>query len=149
MSDSNEITVQDKLAISELLARAAYGYDHPDINILEECFNENAVFSLRIAADGLIGPFQPRSAIMQLMIDSMEQQTDKRRHVISNIFFKASEDSLIASGEAVNVISNLTLLATENDQIETVSAGVYTDTVARVDGKWEIVKRHLDLDKAY
>ncbi len=149
MTDSNEITVQDKLAISELLARAAYGYDHPDINILEECFNENAVFSLRIAADGLIGPFQPRSAIMQLMIDSMEQQTDKRRHVISNIFFKASEDSLIASGEAVNVISNLTLLATENDQIETVSAGVYTDTVARVDGKWEIVKRHLDLDKAY
>jgi len=149
MTDSNEITVQDKLAISELLARAAYGYDHPDINILEECFNENAVFSLRIATEGLIGPFQPRSAIMQLMIDSMEQQTDKRRHVISNIFFKASEDSLIASGEAINVISNLTLLATENDQIETVSAGVYTDTVACVDGKWEIVKRHLDLDKAY
>ncbi len=149
MTDSIQITVQDKLAITELLARAAYGYDHPDVNMLEECFNENAVFSLRIAAEGLIGPFQPRSAIMQLMTDSMEQQTDKRRHVISNIFFKASDDSPIGSGEAIQVISNLTLLATENNQIETISAGVYTDTVACVDGKWEIVKRHLDLDKAY
>ena len=65
MTDSIQITVQDKLDITELLARAAYGYDHPDINMLEECFNENAVFSLRIAAEGLIGPFQPRYAIMQ------------------------------------------------------------------------------------
>tara|TARA_A100001015_G_scaffold282382_1_gene346579 strand:+ start:1352 stop:1801 length:450 start_codon:yes stop_codon:yes gene_type:complete len=149
MTDSIQITVQDKLAITELLARAAYGYDHPDVNMLEECFNENAVFSLRIAAEGLIGPFHPRSAIMQLMTDSMEQQTDKRRHVISNIFFNASDDSPIGFGEAIQVISNLTLFATENNQIETISAGVYTDTVACVDGKWEIVKRHLDLDKAY
>ncbi len=149
MTDNKQIAAKDKLEINELLARAAYGYDHPDINMLEKCFSENASFSLRIAKGDLVGPFQPRSAVMKLMTDSLKQQTDKRRHVISNIFYETSDGYTTDSGGAIQVISNLTLLATENNQINIISAGVYSDTVARADGEWKIVKRHLDLDKAY
>ena len=149
MTHSKQITAQDKLAINELLARAAYGYDHPDTIMLEDCFSENACFSLRIADGDLIGPFQPRSAIMELMTDSMEQQTDKRRHVISNIFFETPDLSVTDLGVTIKVLSNLTLLATENNQLKMLSAGVYSDSVICVDGTWKILNRHLDLDKAY
>ena len=86
---------------------------------------------------------------MKLMTDSMKQQIDKRRHVISNIFFETSHGLGTFTGGAIRVISNLTLLATENNQLNIISAGVYSDTVACVDGEWKVVKRHLDLDKAY
>ena len=96
-----------------------------------------------------MGPFQSRSAVMELIADSMKQQTDKRRHVISNIFFETSDGLASDSGGAIRVMSNLTLPATENNQLKITSAGVYSDTLLCADGEWKIVRRHLDLDKAY
>ena len=80
---------------------------------------------------------------MKLMIDSKDQQTDKRRHVISNIFFESSQDN------NVSVVSNLTLFATENGEIQLLSAGIYHDSVVKINDNWEIYRRHLDLDKSY
>ena len=143
MTELKQPTVTDKLEISELLSKSAYALDHREIDLLESCFAVEATFTLRIADGDLIGPFEPRTGIMQLMTDSMERQTDQRRHVISNVFFQGQE----SGGFAVQ--SNLTLLATEDDQIQLVSAGIYTDVVACIDGQWQFVRRHLHLDKAY
>ena len=143
MNDKVRISAEDRLAIHELLARSAYGYDHPDIVMLTNCFSEDAKLTLRIADGDIIGPFEPRYGIMKLITDSMAEQTDKRRHVISNIFLKESNNN------HVTVISNLTLLATEDNHTSVISAGVYHDLVASMDGEWKIVERHLDLDKAY
>ena len=98
---------------------------------------------MRIAEGDMIGPFERREGIMKLMTDSMDQQTDKRRHVVSNIFFESSE------GNNVSVVSNLTLFATENEEIQVLSAGVYHDQVVKKDNNWELHRRHLDLDKSY
>ena len=77
------------------------------------------------------------------MVEAMATQTDVRRHVISNIVFldKAKESAL--------VLSNLTLLATENGATNLLSAGLYRDEVVKAEGAWRIAKRHLDLDKSY
>jgi len=72
----------------------------------------------------------------------MAEQTDVRRHVVSNIFF---EDE----GEQPKTISTLTLIATENGEIQLLAAGVYRDTVTNQSGTWRIASRHLDLDKSY
>ena len=80
---------------------------------------------------------------MKLMTDSMAEQTDQRRHVVSNIFFEGERE-----GNPV-VVSNLTLMATENGEIQLLSAGVYRDTVCRVNGDWQILDRYLELDKPY
>ena len=133
----------DKLKISELLSRAAYALDERDVDMLSACFSEDANFSMRIAGGDLIGPFEGREGIMKLMTDSMDQQTDKRRHVVSNIFFESSESN------NVSVVSNLTLFATENEEIQVLSAGVYHDQVVKTDNNWELHRRHLDLDKSY
>ena len=133
----------DKLKISELLSHAAYALDERDVDMLSACFSEEANFTMRIAGGDMIGPFEGRESIMKLMTDSMDQQTDKRRHVVSNIFFESSE------GNNVSVVSNLTLFATENEEIQVLSAGVYHDQVVKTDNDWELHRRHLDLDKSY
>jgi hypothetical protein len=137
------VSLEDKLAIHELMGRVQYGYDERDTPMIENCFTEDAEFSMRIAKGDLIGPFVGREAIMGLMTGSMEEQTDVRRHVVSNLFFEEGDN-----GDPV-CISNLTLMATENGEIQLLSAGVYHDTVVKRDGRWQILKRHLELDKAY
>ena len=136
------INIEEKLEIHELLSRAAYAYDERKIGMLEACFAEQASFSMRIAGGDLIGPFESKSGIMGLMTGSMSEQTDVRRHVISNIFFEVADDKTV-------VISNLTLMATENDDILLLSSGVYRDQVIKENGQWCIANRYLELDKPY
>jgi 3-phenylpropionate/cinnamic acid dioxygenase small subunit len=136
------INTEEKLEIHELLSRAAYAYDEREVVMLEACFAEQASFSMRIAGGDLIGPFESKSGIMGLMTESMTEQTDVRRHVISNIFFEVSSDKTI-------VISNLTLMATENNDIQLMSSGIYRDQVIKENGQWRIASRFLNLDKPY
>ena len=137
------MTPEEKLAIHELLSRAAYALDERKIDMLAASFAENARFSMRIGGGDLVGPFEHREGIMKLMTDSMAEQTDKRRHVVSNIFFDGEE-----GGNPV-VYSNLTLMATENGEIALLSAGVYRDVITRAAGDWQILDRYLELDKPY
>lgn len=134
--------IEEKLAVHELLSIAAYAYDERDVAMLESCFASKACFSMRIGGGDLVGPFEGREAIMELMTGSMAQQTDVRRHVVSNIFFDPRESDPTA-------VSNLTLFSTEEGAIQLLSAGVYHDTVVLEGGSWKIIKRHLDLDKSY
>jgi 3-phenylpropionate/cinnamic acid dioxygenase small subunit len=136
------LTLEQKLAIHELLSRSAYAYDDRDMKMLEASFSTDASFSMRIAGGDLIGPFEGRDAIMELMTGSMNEQTDVRRHVISNIFFDDNSPETI-------VISNLTLMSTEKGEVQLLTTGVYHDTVVDEDGTWCIHQRHIDLDKAY
>ncbi len=136
------LNVEQKLAIHELLGRGALAYDERDLPTLESGFTEDASLSMRIAGGDLIGPFEGREAIMKLFTDSMAEQNDVRRHVVSNIFFDESGDAPVA-------VSNLTLVATENGEIQLLTAGIYRDTLVQTDGAWRISHRHIELDKSY
>ena len=136
------LSLEEKLSIHELLSRAAFAYDEREVPMLEACFARDASLSMRIAGGALVGPFEGREAVMGLMTGSMAEQTDVRRHVVSNIFFDESGDHPVA-------ISNLTLMATEDGEIELLSAGIYRDTVIVEDGEWRVANRHIELDKAY
>ncbi|WP_216829874.1 nuclear transport factor 2 family protein [Alkalihalobacterium elongatum] len=133
----------ERFEISELLNRSAYGYDERDIEMLEACFTSDAEMSIRIDGGDLIGPFTGKNEIMKLMTDSMTSQTDKRRHIITNIFFESE------SKDAAKVISNLSLYSIENGEIKLISSGVYRDEVVKIDGEWRLKKHHLDLDLPY
>ena len=136
------ISLEQKLAIHELLGKAAYAYDERDVPMLTACFADGASLTMRIAGGDLIGPFDGRDAVMGLMTGSMEEQSDVRRHVISNIFFDES-------AEVTTVVSNLTLVATQNGEIELLTAGVYRDEVVEEEGAWRVSRRHIELDKPY
>ena len=136
------LSALDKLEIHEVLGRWAYGYDERDVALMTACFAAEAQMTRRINGGELIGPFEGRDAVVELMTSSMAEQTDVRRHVTSNMFFLEEDDQPL-------LVSNLTLLATENDNIQLLSAGVYRDRFAKEDGRWVILNRHLDLDRGY
>ena len=136
------INFEEKLAIHQLLSRVAYAYDEQETGMLEACFAEQASFSMRSAGGGLIGPLESRSNILGLMTGPMSVQTDVLRHVISSIFFEAADNRGL-------VISNLTLMATENEDIQVLFFGVYRDHVIKDEEKGRRSYRYLELDKPY
>jgi 3-phenylpropionate/cinnamic acid dioxygenase small subunit len=131
---------EDKLAIHELLGRAAYAFDERKMTMLEQCFTADAAMQVNIAGVGPVGPFEGREAIMQLMADTLATQTDTRRHVISNMFFESEGDA------AATVVSQLAVFSVENGAINVIISGVYRDEVNKSDPGWQISNRHLDLD---
>lgn len=152
------LSAEDRLAIFELLSRVAYAYDQRDLPGLAECFTPDARFSLHIAGAEPMAPCAGREAIMTLYRDAMAAQTDVRRHVISNPFFietgvetgiETGIEAGAETGAEPTVVSNLTLLATEDGQCRLLCTGVYRDTLRRVDFRWRLHRRHLDLDSAY
>lgn len=132
-----------KLAIQELLSRAAYGLDMRDLDMLASSFAADGVFTMRIAGGEVVGPFEGRDGIMALMTGSMEEQTDQRRHNIGNVFFEEEGNN------AAVVVSNVALFATENGEVRLITTGVYRDKVVRVDNDWQLQHRHVDLDLPY
>jgi len=136
--------VEDKIAIQELMSRAAYGLDMANLDMLASCFAEDSVFTMRIGDGDLVGPFENREGIMKLMTDSIDSQTDdQRRHVISNLFFEKEGDV------QATVISNLTLIAIAKGEIQLLTTAVYRDAVVKVDSDWQLQNRHIDLDLPY
>lgn len=140
----HSLSTQDQLDIQYLLARAGSTLDDHALDDLGPLFAENASFSLRIARGELMGPFEGRTAIIDMMRSAVSAQTDQRRHVISNIFLGPQRED-----GTVEVTSNLTLLATENGEIQLLSSGVYHDRVIRTEAGWQLLTRHLELDRPY
>lgn len=132
-----------KLAIHELISRAAYYFDVRDEDGLSACFASDAEMTVHIGSDQKLGPFAGRDGIMELMRGSWDAQTDVRRHIICNIFFESSD------GDAATVVSTVVVSSVENDMMSLVTSGVYRDRVQRSDSGWQIVGRHLDLDKSF
>jgi hypothetical protein len=130
----------NKLAIHELLSRAAYSFDERKLDVLEQCFTADATMLVNITGSGEVGPFEGREAIMQLMSDTMTAQTDVRRHVISNFFFEAE------GKKTAKVVSSLVVSSVENGEINVIISGIYRDDVVKAEGVWRISYRHLDLD---
>ena len=130
----------DKLAIHELLSRAAYSFDERQLDVLERCFTVAATMLVNITGIGEVGPFEGREAIMKLMSETLAAQTDVRRHVISNFFFEAEGKN------AATVVSSLVVSSVENGEINVIISGIYRDDVVKDDGNWWISHRHLNLD---
>ncbi|NIP14113.1 MAG: nuclear transport factor 2 family protein [Pseudomonadales bacterium] len=132
-----------RLAIHDLLGRSAYALDERHVEMLEGTFTEDASFELDI--EGVEGTmsFEGREAIMGLITDSMAEQTDQRRHVVTNVFF---ED---VAEERAKLVSNITITSVEHGQIRLVTSGLYRDEVLLKGGEWRIHRRRIELDMPY
>lgn len=132
----------DKQAVTELLNQAGVAYDTGDMDFLSKMFVEDGVFELIISGnDPMV--FEGRETINGLFSGSMEEQSDQRRHVVTNIYFRNETDT------SVTTVSYLTLISVADGTLTVISSGVYTDDVVLVGGEWKLKKRHLLLDLPY
>jgi hypothetical protein len=133
----------DKQAVTELLNQAGVAYDTGDTDFLTNMFvDDGALFHMTIAGGDII-PFEGKETISKLFTDSLTEQTDQRRHCITNIYFQNETD------DSITAISYLVLIAVENGQLNVLSSGVYTDDCVLQGGEWKLQKRRLDLDLPY
>ena len=133
----------DKQAVSEILGKIGWAYDQGKLDYIEGVFTDDALFTLSIDGQGQVGNFEGKDTIMGLYRDAKAAATDQRRHVVSNIFFEDETDT------SVTAVSYLTLISIQDGELNTISAGVYTDKVELVDGSWLIRHRDLALDLPY
>lgn len=133
----------DKQAVTELLNEAGVAYDTADTDFLTNMFvDDGAQFHMTIAGGDII-PFEGKETIGKLFTDSLTEQTDQRRHCITNIYFKNETD------DSITAISYLVLIAVENGVLNVLSSGVYTDDCVLQGSEWKLKKRRLDLDLPY
>lgn len=137
--------IANQLAIQTLLAESAFALDERQMDDLEACFATDAALQIVIAGADPID-FAGRDTIMGLMRDSADTQTDVRRHVTTNTFFKPTGNE--REGE-LSTTSNLTITAVENGAIRLVTSGYYKDTFVQQNGEWKIRLRCIQLDMAY
>lgn len=134
---------EDRILITELLARSAYTLDQREVDELRDTFTQDVSFVVDVAGmDGEMR-FEGRDALMGFITDTMAEQTDQRRHVVTNTFItEAGED-------AAKVVSDLTITSVENGAARLATTGMYRDTVRRVGDQWRIAARRVELDMAY
>lgn len=128
--------------VQTLLNRYSLAYDSADLTTMADCFTDAAVFSMKLPKNDPV-VFESKETIMRLMTDSMASQTDQRRHVNSNLIVDESDP------EVTRTTHYLTLLSTENGEIQLLSAGVYRCEIVVEGGSLRFRKLHLDLDKSY
>lgn len=141
--EDTKLKTKDKLAVHELLSRAAYYFDVRDEDRLAACFVDDCPMRVNIGEDQKLGPFEGRDAIMDLMRGSWAAQEDVRRHIICDIFFEST------GADEATVVSTLVVSSVEADEMSLETSGVYRDRVKKVGADWQIAERQLDLDKGF
>lgn len=129
-------------SIENLIGRYSLSYDTADMDGIAACFTEDAVFRMTLPGNDPVS-FDGRDAIMALMKQSAETQTDQRRHVNSNLIVNGTEDGV------TRTTHYLTLLATENGEIRVLTAGVYRLEIVGDGDDLHLRTLDLELDRPY
>ena len=131
---------ESSIAIYNLVFRYARAYDERDLAGLASCFVEDATFSWHIVDGASGGPFDGRDAIVQSNGASLASQTDRRRHLMTNV-------TISGDGDERKVSSYLTLFSIQDGRLTPLMTGVYDDIVVRgADGAWLFSSRELTCD---
>lgn len=131
------------ITIHELMNRYAHAIDAHDLVAVEACFTNDASFAIEVVDGISAGPFEGRAAILDLVRGAYESQSDRRRHVVTNIFVDPISDA------SAHVTSNLTLFSIANGELTPLTTGIYRDRVVQTNARWQIEQRHLKVDLPY
>lgn len=135
--------VHDRLMITEILNRYAWGYDTRDLDLMGASFSEDGSFHILLDGTDGWGPYQGRKAIVAWLAEVMAQQHDQRRHCVTNLVFRE------LGADSARVDSYLCLTAVENGALRVVCTGTYHDDLTKRGGQWAIRRKVLRLDNPF
>ncbi|WP_243787847.1 nuclear transport factor 2 family protein [Saccharopolyspora gloriosae] len=128
--------------IEDLLARYALGYDEGDLDLLADCFTTDAVMSIEIDGAESAGPFHGRDAIVDLVRETARSQSDRRRHVITNLVLEQA-------GDQARARNYLTLFAVADGALRAIATGSYLSELRRTEQGWRLTRLRIRLDLPY
>jgi 3-phenylpropionate/cinnamic acid dioxygenase small subunit len=130
----------DRQAIDDLFADYAWAMDARDWNLLRAVFHEEASFTIPITGADTVGPISPGSEVVDFISSTTESQTDRRRHVITNVRVEEQTDS------RAKATATLTLIVIDNGQLTVQSTGVYNAECVADGDRWQFREFELALD---
>jgi uncharacterized protein (TIGR02246 family) len=133
-------------SIEGVLYRYSLGFDEDDIELLLDCFTEDATFDTGVVETGLRQSLDGRAAIREFLEKRRAGRAaaDKQvRHVITNVLVldERPDEALVVSYQTAVVTTG------GRDAIVEVMAWI-RDRMVRQDGEWRIRERSLYLDKS-
>jgi ketosteroid isomerase-like protein len=127
--------VTARAEIENGIYRYAWAFDENDMNLLADCFTENAEL---IEPNG--NTVQGRDAIREAFRtrrDSRVERGEQPRHVTTNVLILDESD-----GRA-DVRSYFSMHATKDGAVQGTSLGIYVDTWVDDGGTWRISRRQM------
>lgn len=132
----------EQLAVQQTLARHAFALDHGDLVALEGTLTEDATWTASIAGEVEQGPFIGRAAILDLVREATEAQTEQRRHNLVNMVFRRAE------ADTAVVWAYLMLTSNAGGSPTVIATGFYTFTLRHAESEWRIAQVLVGLDNA-
>ena len=135
--------MNDTEAASRLYAHYAAGMDNRQFGLTREVFAADSRFTLSIKGTEAVPPIEGKQAIGDFIETTTREQTDVRRHVITNIRIGPETQ------DDATVTAILTLVVVENGVLEVKSSGLYRTRVVRTGEGWQFASMLLELDLAF
>lgn len=131
---SSTSTVQDHLDIVEVHHRYAWGLDHRDWKMLEDCFTPDGEVDY-----GMLGGQLQGAAAIAGFCRQVLEGLDATQHLIGNTITELDGDRATATCyfQAQHVF------VSDNGSNTYLVAGTYRDDLVRADGGWRISRRVL------
>lgn len=133
-------TAPDRGALNTLLSEFAWGLDSKDPDRVLACYWPGARYSVQAVDGTLYGPHEGHDAIRAHLGRTIGQQTDVRRHVITNVRVDSAE------GARSTVAAYLTLMVTVDGVLEARCTGLYRFVVREEDGVLKFDESRVTLD---
>lgn len=137
------LTAIDRLEIEDLTCGYGVHHDRRDFTALRACFTPDATYVMRIAGGATYGPRVGADEIVAQIRSFKEQQTDVRRHHITNIRIEPVD------ADRATVHSYVIVSAVESGTLSVKTVGTYSDTVVRTPEGWLIAEKSLELETTF
>lgn len=137
-------TALDRLLICDRIARYGWAYDERDRQALAGCFTQDGVWEGNVMGQQAVGPFRGREAIADFLSGFWGDQTDQRRHVLTNVVV---ED---VDGGQATAHAYLVLTSSSGGAMIPVTAGPYRFELAHGDdGVWRLSRLVAGFDAPF
>lgn len=131
VSDSLQ-SVANRIKITERIARYCWAYDERRVELLADCFTEDAVWEGNVLGHIPIGPFQGRDRLIKWLTGFWPYQHDQRRHMLLNTIV----ENLTA--DTALTLSYMLLMSSNAREVSVETSGFYRVTYRRDAENWRI-----------
>ncbi len=139
-AEGPRLAADDRFALQELFARYAIAYDERRMDVLRDCFTDDATYQVQMG-DRVLARFEGADRAVAGMGSVMaEQGPAQRRHLMTNLVLSPAGDG------SVRAIAYATVVVATAAGPALGAAAVYAATVVRAAGTWKFRQVRLGMD---